>query len=234
MDNSQLLRSLEQQRDALFVKINQATISKLYKEEYNKLKSGRVFVFDTGEREMLNELKQLSKDTSLDLPFKNKLAAYETLDNEELINHFQHEFISVLSEIAHSGKQDDIQAMFIEYDFYYHFTGSVTCYGKQDYPLVEHPRYISDEYDNNNQVLVVNKNINFEPAWVSCEEFDELEHLEINYELEDLFRLHSRTLLHKALDRTNSYGELHFLKVRPFTFYINEHDMEVMTLYRLT
>jgi hypothetical protein len=57
--------------------------------------------------------------------------------------------------------------------------------------------------------------------------------LDINYQLENLFKLHSRVLLHKSLDRLNNEGKLDFTQIRPFTFYINEHDSEVMILYRL-
>ena len=70
-------------------------------------------------------------------------------------------------------------------------------------------------------------------AWVDCEEFGDLEYLDINYKLENLFKLHSRVLLHKALDTLNVEGNINFILKRPFSFYINEHDSEVMILYRL-
>jgi len=231
--NSQILKLLEKQRDNLFERLSNTSISKLYKKEYSELKAGRVFVFDDGEKQMLSELKELSKDTSFDEAYASKLKAYTSLDNEKLIAYFQSELERVFDEIQHSGKKDEIQAIFIEYDFYYHFNGSFICYGKQDYPLIEEPRYISGEYDYTKQVLIIIKGINFEPAWVSCEEFDEHDYLDISAELESLFKLHSRVLIHKALDHiiTANPG---FWKNRPFTFYINEHDCEEMMLYRLS
>ena len=233
MDNSKILKLLEAQRDSLLSKLKVTTISGLYKEQYDENKAGRVFVFDNGERKMLSDLKKLLKDTSHDESFKNKLTEYSNLDNSALVAYFQREFERVLNEIFISGKQDEIQALFIEYDFYYHYTSIIICYGRQEYPVIEKPRYISNEYDFNKQVLFIDNGINFQPAWVDCEEFDNLDYLEVNFDLERLFQLHSRTLLHQALDNLNTNGKLNLFSNRPFSFYINQHDSEVMMLYRL-
>ena len=160
MDNPKILKLLERQRDTLLEKLKTTSISGLYKEQYDDIKAGRVFVFDNGERQMLNDLKKLSKDTSLDSTFNNKLTEYLTLDNNALTAYFQKEFDRVFSEIMNSGKQDEIQALFIEYDYYYHYTSNITCYGLQEYPLIEEPRYISNEYDYNKQVLFFDNGIN--------------------------------------------------------------------------
>jgi len=233
MDNPKILTLLERQRDTLFDKLKETSISGLYKEQYADIKAGRVFVFDNGERQMLSDLKKLSKDTFHDISYKNKLAEYLQLDNNALVAYFQSELEKVFKQIISSGKQDEIQAVFIEYDYYYHFTSSITCYGRQEYPLIEEPRYISNEYDYNKQVLFLGNGINFKPAWVDCEEFGDLDYLDINYQLENLFKLHSRVLLHKALDRLKENDKMNFIQIRPFSFYINEHDSEVMILYRL-
>jgi len=233
MDNQKILKLLEDQREDLFRKLKVTSISGLYKEQYDDIKAGRVFVFDNGERQMLSDLKRLSKNTSLDSSFKNKVTEYLNLDNDALITYFQRDFERVFNEIIISGKQDKIQALFIEYDFYYHYTSNIICYGLQEYPIIEEPRYITNEYDYNKQVLVIDNGINFQPAWVDCEEFDNLDYLDINYEIENLFKLHSRTLLHKALHNLNINGKLNLFTNRPFSFYINEHDSEVMMLYRM-
>lgn len=233
MHNPQILELLEKQRDNVFEKLKVTSVSGLYKEQYEDVKAGRVFVFDNGEGQMLSDLKKLSKDTSLDGMFKNKLTEYSSLDNNALTKYFQREFERVFDEIISSGRQDEIQALFIEYDYYYHYTSNMICYGKQDYPLIEEPRYITNEYDYNKQILFLDNGINFQPAWVDCEDFADLEYLDINFQLENLFRLHSRTLLHKALDNLNINNKLDFLHSRPFLFYINEHDSEVMMLYGL-
>jgi hypothetical protein len=233
MDNQKILNLLEEQRESLFTKLKAISISGLYKEKYDDIKAGRVFVFDNGRKKMLSDLKRLSKDTSLDSSFKNKVDEYVKLDNDALIIYFQKEFERVLNEIIISAKQDEIQALFIEYDFYYHFTSNIICYGRQEYPIIEEPRYITNEYDYNKQVLFIDNGINFQPAWINCEEFDGLDYLDINYKLEDLFRLHSRVLLHKALADLDLNGKLDLFRNRPFSFYINEHDSEVMMLYRM-
>ena len=233
MDNPKILNLLEKQRDSLFEKLKGTSISVLYKEQYDDIKAGRVFVFDNGERQMLSDLKKLSKDISLDSSFKTKVTQYLSLDNDTLITYFQKEFERILNEIIISGKQDEIQALFLEYDYYYHYTSSITCYGRQEYPVIEEPRYITKEYDYNKQILFLDNGINFQPAWIDCEEFGDLDYLDINFELESLFQLHSRTLLHKALDNLNTNSKLNLFRNRPFSFYINKHDSEVMMLYRL-
>ena len=231
MDNLKILTLLEQQRDRLFEKLKVTSISRLYKEQYEDLKSGKVFVFDNKKKQMLSDLNKLSKDTSLDNSYKNKVAKYVSLDNESLLAHFQKEFDRVINEIINSGRQDEIQALFIEYDDYDYAISSITCYGPQDYPILEEPRYILGEYDYNKQVLFIEEGINFHPAWVDCGEFGNLDYLDINIDLQNLFQLHSRVLLHKALLNIND--KLSFFKFRPVYFYINEHDNEEMTLYVL-
>ena len=234
ISNIEILTLLEEERDKVYNELRLTNISRLYKKEYKDIKAGRVLIFDNGEREMLKDLKRLSADTSHDESYTKTLKEYKSLDNDELINHFQEELEPVINEINLSGKQDEIQALFIEYDFYYHFAGSIECYGKQDYPIVKAPRYITNEVDYNKQILILESSINFKPAWVDCQEFGSLDYIDPNFKMEKLFILHSRTLLHKALENMNTIGKLNLFCNRPFSFYINEHDSEVMTLYQLT
>jgi hypothetical protein len=234
MDNPTLLKLLESQRDLLLKQLKATSISALHKEQYEDIKAGRVFVFDGGERQMLRDLKMLSKDSSFDNFFQNKLNEYAGLDDIPLIAYFEKQFEKVFDQIKEAEKENQVQALFIEYDYYYHFTSIVTCYGIQEYPLIEEPRYISGEFDYDKQVLFLDEGINFQPAWRDCEELGDLEYLDINYDLENLFRLHSRVLLHKALHNLEAHGRLEFLHNRPFSFYINEHDSEVMLLFRLS
>jgi hypothetical protein len=234
MDNLKIFTLLEKQRDYLFEKLRKTSISALYKKEYQDIKAGRIFVLDNGEKEMLNDLKELSKDTSLDSSFESKLKEYLELDNNGLVLYFQKELGRCINEIIVSGKLNEIQALFIEYDYYYHFSSCITCYGIQEYPEIQEPRYISDEYDYNKQVVFLENGINFQPAWIDCEEFENLDYLDVNYELQRLFQLHSRVLLHKALENLCLAGKLDLFKNRPLSFFINEHDCEVMALYKLT
>lgn len=233
MDNSKILELLERQRDTLYDQLKNKTISGLYMEQYADIKAGRVFIFNNDERQMLTDLKNRSKDKSLDESFKIKLNEYLTLDNKSLIAYFQSEFERIFNEITGAEKQDYIQAIFTEYDYYYDYTSSMACYGLQEYPIIEEPRYTTNEYDYNKQILFIRQGINFQPAWVDCEEFGDLEFLNINYKLENLYRLHSRVLLHKALENLELSRRLNLFKNRPFSFYINEHDSEVMLYYRL-
>jgi hypothetical protein len=233
MDNLKILQSLEKQRNSLYKKLGEESVSGLYKKEYKSIKSGRVFVFDGKERQLLTELKQLSANTSYDKAYTNKLNDYLKLDNQLLTDYFQKEFERIIKDIITFKGCSEIQALFIEYDYYYHYTSCIKCYGIQDYPLVIEPRYIKDEYDCDKKILFLENGINFTPAWLSCEAFNKLDHLDVNSELESLFQLHSRVLLHKALNQLAENNSLNIFKNKPFTFYINEHDSEVMTLYRL-
>ena len=56
MDNPTILISLEKQRDSLLQKLKATSISALYKKQYNDIKAGRLFVFDSEERQMLSDL----------------------------------------------------------------------------------------------------------------------------------------------------------------------------------
>src|SRR4028118_1208350 len=98
MDNTKILKLLEQQRDSLFEKLKGITISGSYKELYDDIKAGKVFVSGNGERQMLSDLKKLLKDTSHDSAFRNKVNEYLKLDNEALVKYFQIEFERVFNE----------------------------------------------------------------------------------------------------------------------------------------
>lgn len=110
MDNQTIRKLLERQRDTLYDKLKETSITGLYKQEYEDIKAGRAIVFDNGERRLLIRLKKLSKDTSFDGPFKSKLNEYLALDNESLTTYFQTELERIFIEIKGAGKQDDIQA----------------------------------------------------------------------------------------------------------------------------
>ena len=56
MDNPTILILLEKQRDSLLQKLKATSISAFYKEQYNDIKAGRLFVFDSEERQMLSDL----------------------------------------------------------------------------------------------------------------------------------------------------------------------------------
>ncbi|MDQ8015311.1 MAG: hypothetical protein REI96_22885, partial [Flavobacterium nitrogenifigens] len=66
MDNPKILTLLEKQRDHLFERLKKVTIAGLYEQEYQDIKAGRTVVLDYGEKKMLDDLKELAKNTSLD------------------------------------------------------------------------------------------------------------------------------------------------------------------------
>jgi hypothetical protein len=81
---------------------------------------------------------------------------------------------------------------------------------------------------------VITDAFDFAGAWPDCEEYDWTSvHLNVYYDLQNLFKLNSRVILHKSLAKMENEGYLEVLKGRPFYFYIAEHDMEVSMLYKL-
>lgn len=233
MDNNRILALLENQRNQVLEKLQSKGVTGLYQELYEEALAGNVFDFDNQLEQMIQELSELTADRSLDDQLRDKLAAYAGLDNEALIDYFQKELEKLIRELTASGRLDEMQALFISYDYYYHYTAGADCYGQQEYPLIEEPRYISREFDYTKQILFIEHAVNFQPAWLDCNEFESLLYLDMNYELEHLFQLHSRTLLHHALARLDAVDALKRFRNRPFSFYINEHDSEVMMWYRL-
>ena len=95
MDNSNILKFLEKQRDELFNQLSSTSISELHKQQYNSIKSGEIYVLGDDKEAMLEELKMLSKDTRHNKVFKEKLKEYLKLDNIKLISHFREEFVRV-------------------------------------------------------------------------------------------------------------------------------------------
>ena len=71
--NTRILSQLEKQRDIIFENLEGTSISRLYKEQYDDIKAGRVYIMDNQEQQMLIDLKKLSKDTTRDNLYKNKL-----------------------------------------------------------------------------------------------------------------------------------------------------------------
>ncbi|MBN8679042.1 MAG: hypothetical protein J0M29_12510 [Chitinophagales bacterium] len=233
MKNTEILSNLEDQTSQIYRNLNQTSISALYKKQFQDIQSGMVAFFGIEKATLLEQLIKLADDSIDDNKLEQKLNDFRQLDHEKLIDYFKDEFERVFKQIADANKQDEIQALFIEYDYYYQYSSYIICCGKQNYPIIEVPRYISNEYDYNKEVYLVDDGVNFQLAWIDCKEFSEFKYLGIQSELEKLFQLQSRVLLHKALALLDEDKKLNLFKNIPFTIYINEHDCEVMMLYRI-
>ena len=233
MNNLQIHIAFEKHRAELYDFLSIQSISGLFKKEYQSLKEGSIVYLGDTDQDVQEVLKQLSEDTSHDQLFYKKVQYVNQLDNNNIISSFQNDIIYLLNLIAERKIENGLQAVFIEYDYYYHFKGQATGYGKQNYPIVIEPNYLS-EVDFSKVLFYQTEVINFEKAWIDCEDFNWTgEHLDVYYQLQRLFQLNSRLLLHQAIQKCYEKGHFDFLKVRPLTFYINEHDSEVMTLFRI-
>lgn len=198
---------------------------------YLQIKSGEAMVFSDKD-EMLQNLDRLRKNTSFDKQYFDTINLYNELNEAELILNYEDEFLRVFNDSIFLDRVNEMQALFIEYsDDYYYYTSCIECYGMQQYPIVIEPRYISNEYDYNKYILMIEKGINFEKSSPSVDDifYTYGEYLNIN--ILQLFQLNTRILLFKALNNLDNNGRLSFIKNSPFMFYINQHDTEVMSLY---
>ncbi len=234
MTNNDIKTQLLTARDKLLDRLTATTLSKMFKEEYKSIRSGQTRVMGGDVDDILEELKELASDTSHDRAFAEKVKLVHTLNTEQNIQRFAGNFREILNTVETSGLCGKVQSAFIMYDAYdLPKNNAVSFYGLQQYPELEQPEYLpSDIYSD--CLLMLPDKIDFTDSWPDCEEFDwTLEHIEAYSDLHDLFRLNSRVLLHEALALLEQQGEMNKIVIRPFYFYVEEHDMEVSLLYKL-
>ena len=233
MSNLQIEKALIKERDTLYETLSRKTLSGLFKDEYESIQSGVTVLLNEKDK-YLSELLELIKDTSYDQDFVKRVEQIKNLNDSEIINGFEQDLQKLIEFIQKNSFENDIQAIFIEYDYYTDHKAVASAYGKQNYPTIYTPRYISSEIDFSNTIFIHSDNINFDEAWVDCDDFEWVEnYIEAYSQLQQMFQCHSRVLLHRALHNLEVKRQLNFLTARPFMFYINEHDSEVMTLYSI-
>jgi hypothetical protein len=227
--NELILNSLLTQRDLLWVELTQP-LSEKYADFLAMCERGEVFFMDDQKEESIEEIRRGAEDRSQDTVFIDFIE--ETIvDEQKAVASFRADFARVFAEIA--GREDFpfIGAIMMEYDWYYHYSSSLTLMKNGfAYPVLTEPRYLK-EFDLSQYGETIGGPV-FIDALPNCEEVeDEAEILEMGYKLMHYYELNARVLLHKALKEMDTSGELAFLPNRPFVFYINEHDCEVMSLF---
>lgn len=125
MRNLQILRALEEQRDNLYRALRGQTLSERFKQEYQSLTNGTTFYFGETKEDLSNELKDLSNDTSKDEAFQYAVENIHRLDSEGIIKGFRDEIAQCLSLVRGKGFEEMIQAVLIQYDYYYHYKGTL-------------------------------------------------------------------------------------------------------------
>jgi hypothetical protein len=232
--NVEIKKALEKQRDELFNYLGKNSLSEFFKQEWKSIKDGTTALIGDVDKDTLEELKQLGKDKSYDKSFQKKVQGIKALNNDVIFSNFEKDITKLLGIVASKKLETELQAIFLEYDYYYDYKAVAVGYGLQIYPTVTEPQYLTNEVDLTKALFEPIEAIDFEEAWADCEEFEWTnEFVEIYYQLLKLYQLNLRVLLHEALERCFQNGQLDFVKVRPFTIYVNEHDCEVMTLYRI-
>ena len=89
---------------------------------------------------------------------------------------------NIFDQLIKSNKIDTIKTLVIEYDDYYNASSEIICYNQIADPIMEAPYYFPDEFHSEHQSLYLQNGIDFGPAWINCEDLEELDYLEVNLE----------------------------------------------------
>jgi len=234
MTNQQILQQLSSERDIVFKRLSAKPLSGFFADEYNSLLSGETFQMGDDKDEALNNLKKHQHDKTQDIAFTEKVNSVNTLSESEIIDGFSQSWKLAFNTVSDNDLRTPMYAALLNYDAYdLPAQNSLTFFGNTEFPELSLPQYLPPSlYET--KVISLENVFDFSPAWPDCEEFDwTTEFIEVYFELQTLFKLHSRILLHKALARMDENGSLASLQQRPFQFYIAEHDMEAGMLYTL-
>lgn len=235
MTNEEILKQLLIQRDEIYQQLSSTTLSGLFNREYESILSGETFVITDDQSGIIGELKKLKEDKTHDSDFAAKLNLINRWSESQIANNFINNWNTAFDKLSIDELTSEIQAVLIIYDAYDLPTqNTLGLYGKNEYPKLTIPKYLlSSFYDH--KLYDMQDVFDFTPAWPDCEEFDwTTEHLEGYFELQRLFKLNSRVIMHKSLSIMDKNGSLSLIKLRPFYFYIAEHDLEAAMLYRLS
>jgi len=226
----QIFDQLNIERDGLKEFLLNTRLTDELLEEYNNLVSGE----NDDDTELLS-LKKCAEDDKLNEKFHMIVNGIDSLSEELIINEFKKGFMMVFDLMKSSSSQNSAQALFVEYDYYGHKNAWVGAFGKWNWELMINSAYLKGNWYED-KVFELGNAVTFNNAWpefveMEFEEIDNEFGLEFSDRLISLYKLNSRLLLHQSLKHIDEEGGLDFLNIRPFYFYINEHDCEVSSLY---
>jgi len=234
MTSQEILNQLLLERDAVFQHVSSVPLSGLFDREYESILSGETFLMNDDPEKVLNDLQELRNNKTHDVAFAEKVNRVNTIDEPQIIKGFIQDWKMAFERVSGIVLKTEIHGALVTYDAYdLPVQNGLGFYGKNEYPELRVPQYLPTSfYDQSVEEL--HEVFDFTQAWPDCEEFDwTTEHIEAYYDLQKLFKLNSRVLLHKALAAMDNNGSLSIIKHRPFHFYIAEHDLEVSMLYKL-
>lgn len=232
--NEQISEQLNSERENLKEFLLNIRLTDEFLVEYNDLVSGRGFKENDNDPELLS-LKKCAEDNKLNEKFQLIVNGISSLSEELIINEFKKSFMSVFGLMKSNSFQNSSQALFVEYDYYGHKNAWVGVFGKWNWELMINSAYLKGNWYED-KIFELGNAITFINAWPEFVEmeFDKIDNefgLEISDRLISLYKLNSRILLHHSLKQIDEEGGLDFLNIRPFHFFINEHDCEVSSLY---
>lgn len=235
MTNDLILGQLTNHRDIIYNRLSNISLAALFAKEYENVASGEARVMSEDLDDIKRELIGLSQDFSHDEAFKEQVELLKVINSndqviEELLIDWQKLLDGSITSLV-----NEPGAAFIWYDAYDSpGDNTVSFHGKKKYPELAEPKYLDGQLYKD-ELLVVHNAFNFKKAWPDCEAFEwTTAHLEVYFDLQNLFKLNSRVLLHKALNFLEEKESIQQFPYRPFNFYIAEHDQEVSMLYLLT
>jgi hypothetical protein len=227
--NEAILASLLTQRDLLRAELTQP-LSEKYAELLFMCEQGEVFFRNDQKENAVADIRRGAADRSQDTLFIDFIEK-TIVDEQKAVRSFRKDLACVFAEIRERDDFPFTGAIMMEYGWYYHYSSSLRLMKNGFvYPVVTEPRYLN-EFDLSQYGEIIGGPA-FTDAFPDCEEVEnEAQILEMGDKLMSYYELNARVLLHNALKEMDTAGELAFLPNRPFVFYINEHDSEVMSLF---
>jgi len=235
MTNQEILSQLIFERDAVFRHLSSAPLSSFFDREYESILSGETFIMSDDRDDMLNNLQELRNNKTYNAAFADKVNSINSIDEQQIIKKFTQDWKMAFERVSLKALNTEIHAALVMYDAYdLPAQNSLGLYGLNEYPALPVPQYLPSTFYEKG-INDLQDVLDFTQAWPDCEEFDwTTEHIDVYFELQKLFKLNSRILLHKAIAVMYQNGNLVMLKKRPFYFYIAEHDMEASMLYKVS
>lgn len=232
--NTQIFNNLKSEKDNLFNILLNTTITDELLAEYNDIDTGKGYRAKDDDPDVVSIRKYL-KDETLDSRFQEAVNNINKVAVDLIIEEFRKCWLKIFALMQENRYEFSAQALFIEYDYYGHKHAWVGAFGKWDWKIMDGSIYLSGNW-HENKIFELPTGITFKNAWpanaeTEFEKIDDEVGLDVSNRLINLYQLNSRILLHESLQQLDKEGQLNFLCIKPFYFYVNQHDSEISSLY---
>lgn len=230
MKNQDVLNILTNQFDQLKKQLESTVLTEEFKLLINTIKGGSVFGA-ISNRKLIGELKKYSKDKSSNDVISSCIERLKNLNHNIIKSQFKKSIKIFFDDVIK--KHNDCQTIIAEYD-HYEDPESVCCGLKlQEIGDIKIPRYLREEVNWDEVLFDTETFINFQNCWLDVEELEYTTiGLDVYYDTQKLVQLNSIILLHETFREMEVEGYFKQFE-RQVDFLINEHDCEVIYLYRV-